>query len=83
MAREGEDGPPITASVNPYTGEASTTARPARPQRGGGLSIRGLHAGEGLGPVYRALVFASGFLPLLFVSTGFLMWWKKRQARRA
>lgn len=81
MAREDENGPPVTASVNPYTGEATATARPARPQRGGGLSIRGLHAGEGLGPIYRALVFASGFLPLLFVTTGLLMWWKKRQAR--
>jgi uncharacterized iron-regulated membrane protein len=82
MARESEDGPPATASVNPYTGEATITARPVRPQRGGGLSIRGLHAGDGLGPVYRALVFASGFLPLLFVTTGFLMWWKKRRARQ-
>jgi uncharacterized iron-regulated membrane protein len=35
-----------------------------------------------LGPIYKALVFASGFLPLLFVVTGFLMWLRKRQARR-
>lgn len=82
MAREGEDGPPVTATVNPYTGEAATTTRPARPGRGGnGLSVRGLHAGNGLGPIYRALVFASGFLPLVFVTTGFLMWLRKRQAR--
>jgi len=81
MAREAEDGPPVTASVNPYTGEATATApRGPRPQRG--LSMRGLHAGDGLGPVYKALVFASGLLPLLFVVTGFLMWLKKRQARR-
>jgi len=82
MIREGEDGPSITTTVNPYTGEAAVVARPARPPRGQGLSIRGLHAGDGLGPLYKALVFASGLLPLVFVITGFLMWLRKRQARR-
>lgn len=81
MARTDEDGPPVTASVNPYSGEATaSTPRGPRPPRG--LSIRGLHAGDGLGPVFKALVFASGLLPLLFVVTGLLMWLKKRQARR-
>ncbi len=81
MAREEEDGPPVTATVNPYTGEAVARMAPARAPRGPALSIRELHAGNGLGPVYRALVFASGVLPLVFVVTGFLMWWKKRRAR--
>lgn len=81
MAQE-EEGPPPTVTVNPYTGDAATRAPAAGPPRRQGLSIRGLHAGDGLGPIYKALVFASGLLPLLFVVTGFLMWLKKRQARR-
>jgi len=41
----------------------------------------GLHEGRGLGPVWRFLVFVSGFLPLLFVITGLRIWWLKRCAR--
>ena len=43
---------------------------------------RALHYGHGLGPVYKALVFLSGLLPLLFAITGVAMWWLKRRARR-
>ena len=42
-----------------------------------------LHIAEGLGPVWRVLVFLSGFLPLLFVVTGVNMWAKKRRNRMA
>jgi uncharacterized iron-regulated membrane protein len=42
---------------------------------------RPLHEGSGLGPLWRFLVFASGFLPLLFVVTGVTMWVKKRKNR--
>lgn len=42
-----------------------------------------LHAGEGLGWVWKFLVFLSGFLPLLFAITGVSMWWLKRRVRRA
>ncbi len=45
--------------------------------------LRVLHYGQGLGNVWRALVFLSGLLPLLFSITGFSMWWLKRvQTRR-
>lgn len=77
----GEDGPrPV--SVNPYTGEI--IAPPASPRRAGGLNrgtIEQLHGGEPLGPVWRFLEFCVGFLPLIFVTTGFLMWLKKRGAK--
>jgi uncharacterized iron-regulated membrane protein len=42
---------------------------------------RPLHQGDGLGPIWRFLTFLSGFLPLLFVVTGVVMWVKKRRAR--
>jgi uncharacterized iron-regulated membrane protein len=43
--------------------------------------IEQLHGGGLLGPVWKFLVFLSGFLPLIFVITGLMMWLKKRQAR--
>jgi uncharacterized iron-regulated membrane protein len=43
---------------------------------------RPVHQGL-LGPVWEFLVFLSGFLPLLFVVTGLVMWVKKRRARIA
>lgn len=42
-----------------------------------------VHAGEGLGWLWRILVFLSGLLPMLFTVTGISMWWLKRRARRA
>jgi len=44
--------------------------------------LRVLHYGNGLGVVWRALVFFAGFLPLLFAITGVRMWWLKRAQRR-
>jgi uncharacterized iron-regulated membrane protein len=40
---------------------------------------RPIHQGVGLGAVWRALVFLSGFVPTLFVVTGVVMWLKKRR----
>jgi uncharacterized iron-regulated membrane protein len=45
--------------------------------------LRVMHYGQGLGEVWRALAFFSGFLPLLFAITGVSMWWLKRTQRRA
>ncbi|MEJ0025309.1 MAG: PepSY-associated TM helix domain-containing protein [Rhizomicrobium sp.] len=45
---------------------------------------RPVHDGDPLlGPVWRFLVFLSGFLPLVFVVTGVTMWIKKRRAHIA
>jgi uncharacterized iron-regulated membrane protein len=63
---------PYKGSVLPATGQL----------RDGGLNrrtIEQLHGGQRVGPVWRFLVFLSGFLPLIFVVTGFMMWLKKRQ----
>ena len=43
---------------------------------------RPLHTGLGLGWIWWSLVFLSGFLPLLFVITGFSMWFIKRRNKR-
>jgi len=42
-----------------------------------------LHAGEGLGWLWKGLVAIAGLLPLLFAATGISMWWLKRRNRRA
>jgi uncharacterized iron-regulated membrane protein len=41
----------------------------------------GLHEARGLGPVWKFLVFLSGFLPLIFTVTGLRIWWLKRRAQ--
>jgi uncharacterized iron-regulated membrane protein len=40
--------------------------------------MRPVHQGS-IGPVWRFLVFLSGLVPALFVTTGIIMWWKKRK----
>ena len=42
--------------------------------------MRPVHDGS-LGTVWSFLVFLSGLVPSLFVVTGVIMWWKKRQRR--
>ena len=42
--------------------------------------MRPVHDGS-LGFVWRFLVFLSGLVPSLFIVTGLIMWWKKRQRR--
>ena len=42
--------------------------------------MRPVHQGS-LGPIWRFLVFVSGLVPTLFVVTGMIMWWMKRQRR--
>ena len=42
--------------------------------------MRPVHDGS-LGAVWKFLVFLSGLVPSLFIVTGLIMWWKKRQQR--
>ena len=44
---------------------------------------RALHAGEGLGRLWRTLVFVAGLLPMFFTVTGVAMWALKRRRRRS
>jgi uncharacterized iron-regulated membrane protein len=38
-----------------------------------------MHSGQGLGPIWKVLVFLTGLLPALFAVTGILMWLKRRR----
>lgn len=44
--------------------------------------LRVMHYGQGFGWIWNILVFAAGFLPLLFAITGYRMWSLKRAQRR-
>lgn len=63
------------ALIDPYSGKVLQV----RDQSERFLAwMRPVHQGS-IGPVWRFLVFLSGLVPLLFVVTGAIMWWKKRQ----
>jgi len=86
VAMSEEDAPMLTlVYVDPYRARVVAIRDP---RRLGGLDgylvwQKPLHVGEGLGPIWRLLVFLSGLLPLIFVITGFTMWWRKRRNRGA
>ena len=64
-----------TVFVDPYSGKVLAVRDPAERFQ---AWMRPVHQGS-LGPVWRFLVFLSGLAPALFVTTGVLMWWKKRK----
>jgi uncharacterized iron-regulated membrane protein len=61
------------------------TLAPMRPHGGPGLAgvMRRIHDGEGMGPLWQAIVFLGGVLPALLAITGGIMWWRARSWRKA
>jgi uncharacterized iron-regulated membrane protein len=82
----GEHGEPtITVFIDPWTRRVIEVRDP-RSYTAGEVALawqHALHAGEGLGWLWKGLVFVSGFMPTLFVITGIWMWLIKRRAKRA
>lgn len=68
-----------TVYVDPY--RARLVEDPQPPSKVDDLvaSMALLHVGNGLGQMYWLLTFFTGFVPLLFFVTGFMMWSRKRQ----
>ncbi len=64
-----------TALVDPYSGKVLAVRDPSERFL---AWMRPVHDGS-LGALWRFLVFVSGIVPTLFVVTGIIMWWKKRQ----
>lgn len=77
--------PMATVFVDPWAARVAEVRDPSGYSAGETVLAwqRPLHAGEGLGWLWKWLVFLSGVLPPLFAVTGTLMWWLKRKARRA
>jgi uncharacterized iron-regulated membrane protein len=63
--------------IDPYSGKVLMVRDPSERFL---AWMRPVHDGS-LGFVWRFLVFLSGLVPSLFVVTGLIMWWKKRQRR--
>jgi uncharacterized iron-regulated membrane protein len=74
------DGPVTMAYVDPWRKKivASSSAAAADSFM---AWQRPLHEGGGAGAIWRFLVFLSGLLPSLFVTTGIVMWIRKRNVR--
>jgi len=77
-----DDGPVSTAYVDPWQAKIVATRNVSATGTDSFMAWqRPLHAGSGWGALWRILVFLSGLLPSLFVTTGIVMWVKKRRAR--
>jgi uncharacterized iron-regulated membrane protein len=78
-----DGGPTIGVYVDPYAGTTLAVLDPRVYPLGEKIVAwqRPLHEGEGLGPIFRFLVFLSGLLPLMFSVTGVWMWLKGRRRR--
>jgi uncharacterized iron-regulated membrane protein len=75
--------PTATVFVDPFARKVVQTLDPGQYSAGEALLAwqHAIHSGEGLGFVWRALVFVCGFLPAMFAVTGVAMWWLKRRLR--
>ena len=84
-AGAGHGQPPATVFIDPWTHRVIEVRDPRAFTAAETALVwqHSLHAGEGLGWLWKLLVFASGFMPALFVITGLSMWLIKRRAKRA
>lgn len=77
-----EIGPVSTAYVDPWRAKIVALRNASGNSADNFMAWqRPLHQGSGWGALWRILVFLSGLLPSLFVTTGMVMWVKKRRAR--
>ena len=78
-------GPLVAVYVDPFAQRVLTILDPRDYPLGEKIVVwqRPLHEGEGLGPIFKFLVFLSGLLPLFFSVTGLWMWLIRRRRRRA
>jgi uncharacterized iron-regulated membrane protein len=78
-----QGAPAVTVFVDPYRAQTISVRDPWAGDVGDDVMTwqRPLHTGRGTNALYRALIFAVGFLPPLFAVTGVAMWWVKRRTR--
>jgi uncharacterized iron-regulated membrane protein len=77
--------PAITVFVDPWAKRVIEVRDPRRLTAGETVMAwqHALHAGAGLGWLWKILVFLSGLMPTVFAITGTSMWLLKRRSRRA
>lgn len=83
MTSGAADAPMITVFVDPWRGEIVKIMDPKAYSAGEKILLwqRPLHVGDGLGFIYKFLVFLSGLMPVVFAVTGIAMWWHKRRRK--
>lgn len=77
--RATDAGELATVMVDDRNGVASPAVQLAGDRAA--LSIRALHEGSALGPLWRLIVFACGLLPSLFLVTGVMIWLRSRDTQ--
>lgn len=79
----GVETPSVT--VADATGVAALQAPPPPAAQGDVVRrwIRWIHDGNNTGPIWQAVIFVGGLLPLLFAITGIMMWLRRRKAEKA
>jgi uncharacterized iron-regulated membrane protein len=76
---------PAEVEIADVSGEA-TPPRPPRPETRA-RQMRRLHDGDGMGPIWQAIVFLGGIIPAILAVTGIVMWlrsrgWRAKLAKR-
>jgi uncharacterized iron-regulated membrane protein len=76
--------PPVIVAADPYDGHIVSIRDPRHDGPGAGILawLRAVHAGDGLGPVWRVVVCLLGIMLTLFPITGIAMWLLRRQGSR-
>jgi uncharacterized iron-regulated membrane protein len=77
--------PAIIVFVDPWAHRAIEALDPRQFSLGERILAwqHSVHAGQGLGWVWKILVFFCGLLPLLFAVSGVAMWWLKRDRQKS
>ncbi|MGE0063420.1 MAG: PepSY-associated TM helix domain-containing protein [Xanthobacteraceae bacterium] len=78
---ERADGMALNVTVSDRDGTAAILPAPQSGDKAARW-IRWIHEGSNSGPVWKALVFATGVLPTVFAVTGTIMWLRRRAVRR-
>jgi uncharacterized iron-regulated membrane protein len=77
---------PVQVRVDDAKGKARLQDGPP-PGPGGGdpvmRALRQIHAGDDTGPVWTAIIVATGLAPAILGVTGAVFWWRRRRPRAA
>ena len=71
---------PAEVIVSDATGQAKAP-KPPQPETLA-RTMRRLHDGTGMGPVWQVIIFLGGVIPALLSVTGIIIWWRARQPRQ-
>ena len=65
--------------------DGAIAVAPTRRHGGTGLAgtMRRIHDGDGMGPLWQTIIFITGLLPAALAVTGIVMWWRARRWRAA